>query len=100
MEGKGMLVLTRKLGEGIAIGDDIKVVIMQIKGKQVRLGIKADPTTIVHREEIYQKIQSENKLAAGAEKTSVESVNSLIGGKIEKRSNNTILFKQKNRTAK
>ena len=51
-----MLVLTRKLGEGIAIGDDIKIIVMQIKGKQVRLGIKASPSTVVQREEIYQKI--------------------------------------------
>lgn len=58
-----MLVLTRKLGEGIAIGDDIKVIVMQIKGKQVRLGIKANPTTTVHREEVFQKIQEENSLA-------------------------------------
>ena len=59
-----MLVLTRKVGEGIAIGDDIKIVVMQIKGKQVRLGIKASATTIVHREEIYQRIQEENRRAA------------------------------------
>jgi carbon storage regulator len=57
--------LTRKVGEGIAIGDDVKIVVMQIKGKQVRLGIKASPTTIVHREEIYQRIQDENRSAAG-----------------------------------
>ena len=43
-----MLVLTRKVGEGIAIGDDVKIVVMQIKGKQVRLGIKASPSTAVH----------------------------------------------------
>ena len=54
-EGKSVLVLTRKVGEGIAIGDDVKIVIMQIKGKQVRIGIQADPSTAVHREEIYQK---------------------------------------------
>ncbi len=61
-----MLVLTRKVGEGIAIGDDIKIVIMQIKGKQVRVGIQADPSTAVHREEIYQKIKEENKSAASS----------------------------------
>ena len=61
-----MLVLTRKLGEGIAIGDDIKIVVMQIKGKQVRLGIRAAPSTVVHREEIYQKIHEENQLATKA----------------------------------
>ena len=59
-----MLVLTRKVGEGIAIGDDIKVIVMQVKGKQVRLGIKAGPETVVHREEVYNKIQLENKEAS------------------------------------
>ncbi len=59
-----MLVLTRKLGESIAIGDDIKVSIIQIKGKQVRLGIQAPQHKAVHREEIFQRIQEENKMAA------------------------------------
>ena len=66
-----MLVLTRKVGEGIAIGDDTKIIVMQVKGKQVRLGIKAAPSTTIHREEVYQKILEENTLAT---KTSVQSV--------------------------
>lgn len=75
-----MLVLTRKVGEGIAIGDDVKIVVMQIKGKQVRLGIKASPSTAVHREEIYQKIQDENRAAArGAEQTLVNQAQSVLG---------------------
>ncbi len=49
---------------------------MQIKGKQVRLGIKASPETIIHREEIYQKIQRENKMAS---KSDVESLKELTG---------------------
>jgi carbon storage regulator len=65
-EGSDVLVLTRKVGEGIAIGDDVKIVVMQIKGKQVRLGIKASSSTAVHREEIYQKIQDENRAASQA----------------------------------
>ena len=73
-----MLVLTRKLGEGIAIGDDIKIIVMQIKGKQVRLGIKASPSTIVHREEIYQKIHEENKLAAKAANTPLTEMSKAI----------------------
>ena len=52
-----MLVLTRKIGETIAIGDEIKVTVMHIKGKQVRIGIKANRETEVHREEVYQRIQ-------------------------------------------
>jgi carbon storage regulator len=59
-----VLVLTRKVGEGIAIGDDVKIVVMQIKGKQVRLGIKASASTMVHREEVYQRILEENQAAA------------------------------------
>lgn len=59
-----MLVLTRKAGEAIAIGEDIRIVVMQVKGKQVRLGIKAPSDTAVHREEIYQKIQQENRRAS------------------------------------
>ena len=59
-----MLVLKRKLGESIAIGDDIKGSSIDIKGKQVRLGIQAPQQTAVHREEIFQRIQEENRMAA------------------------------------
>jgi carbon storage regulator len=59
-----MLVLTRKLGESIAINDDIKIVVVQIKGRQVRLGIEAPRDTKIHREEIYIAIQDSNKAAA------------------------------------
>jgi carbon storage regulator len=61
-----MLVLTRKLGESIAIDDHIKVVVVQIKGKQVRLGIQAPKETKIHREEVYAAIQEQNKEAAKA----------------------------------
>lgn len=53
-----MLVLTRKLGESVAIDDNIKIVVVQIKGKQVRLGIKAPKETKIHREEVYQAYKS------------------------------------------
>ncbi|OFZ78235.1 MAG: carbon storage regulator [Bdellovibrionales bacterium RIFOXYD1_FULL_53_11] len=58
-----MLVLTRKLGESIAIDDHIKIVVVQIKGKQVRLGIQAPKETKIHREEVYVAIQDQNKEA-------------------------------------
>jgi carbon storage regulator len=74
-----VLVLTRKVGEGIAIGDDVKIVVMQIKGKQVRLGIKASPTTAVHREEIYQKIQDENRAASQPAPASVDQAGQVLG---------------------
>lgn len=59
-----MLILTRKVGESITIGDDIKIQVLEVKGKQVRLGIRAPKKYSIHREEIYQRIQDENKLAA------------------------------------
>ncbi len=58
-----MLVLTRKLGESISIDDNIKIVVVQIKGKQVRLGIKAPKETKIHREEVYMAIQEQNQQA-------------------------------------
>ena len=59
-----MLVLTRKLGETIAIDDHIKVVVVQIKGKQVRLGIEAPQRTKIHRQEVYAAIQDQNHLSS------------------------------------
>jgi carbon storage regulator len=59
-----MLILTRKLGESVTIGDDIKITILGVRGRQVRLGIIAPQKVTIHREEIYFKIQEENKRAA------------------------------------
>lgn len=67
-----MLVLTRKEREEIAIGDDITIVVMQIKGKQVRLGIKASPNITVHRGEVYQRILEENRAASAADAGAVQ----------------------------
>jgi carbon storage regulator len=61
-----MLVLTRKLGDVITIDDAIKIVVVQIKGKQVRLGIQAPKETKIHREEVYTAIQEQNKESAGS----------------------------------
>jgi carbon storage regulator len=55
-----MLILTRKLGEQIAIGDDIIVKLLEIKGNQVRLGVEAPRHISIHRQEIYERIRSEN----------------------------------------
>ena len=76
-----MLVLTRKLGESIAIDDHIKIVVVQIKGKQVRLGIKAPKETKIHREEVYQAIQDQNTEAS---QSSLEDL-ALLGEEIRKK---------------
>ncbi|MDP2789610.1 MAG: carbon storage regulator CsrA [bacterium] len=64
-----MLILTRKLGESIAIGDDIRITVLGIRGRQTRIGIEAPKMVSVHREEIAIKIREE---AAAAEKTKKE----------------------------
>ena len=75
-----MLVLTRKLGESIAIDDHIKIVVVQIKGKQVRLGIQAPKETKIHREEVYMAIQEQNKEAISASPASLQDVSKAIKG--------------------
>ena len=61
-----MLVLTRKLGENIRIGDSIKITVLEVRSGQVKLGIDAPPEVKVHREEIYARIQEENRRAQRA----------------------------------
>jgi carbon storage regulator len=56
-----MLVLTRKVHQSIIIGDEIEVVVLEVRGEQVRIGIRAPKNVSVHRKEIYEQIQEENK---------------------------------------
>ncbi len=63
-----MLILTRKSGESIVIGDNIRITVIDIKGNQIRLGIEAPHETSVHREEIYKKVQAANVSAADSAK--------------------------------
>jgi carbon storage regulator len=66
-----MLVLTRKLGENIRIGDSVKITVLEVRSGQVKLGIEAPPEVKVHREEIYARIQEENRKAAAAQRPPV-----------------------------
>lgn len=59
-----MLILNRRIGEILKIGDDIEVVVLDVEGNQVRIGVKAPLTVEVHREGVYQRIVSERRRAA------------------------------------
>jgi carbon storage regulator len=59
-----MLVLTRKTGEAIQIGDDIEITVLSVKGDQIKLGINAPKNIEIHRKEIYASIQEENAEAS------------------------------------
>lgn len=77
-----MLILTRKLGESITIGDDIKVTVLGVYGRQVRLGVEAPIKVIVHREEVYLKIKEENRKASHTIKGDLLGLARLIRGKV------------------
>jgi carbon storage regulator len=73
-----MLTLTRKPGESIHIGDDIEVVVKEIRGGAVRLGIQAPADIFIYRGELYRKIHQENVKAAGNEPGDLSRAESLL----------------------
>lgn len=64
-----MLILTRRVGETVMIGDDVTVTILGVKGNQVRVGINAPKSVAVHREEIYERIKREKQGEADRKKS-------------------------------
>lgn len=69
-----MLILTRRVGETLMIGDQVTVTVLGVKGNQVRIGITAPKDVAVHREEIYQRIKQEHEAGGGASAESDEPV--------------------------
>ena len=60
-----MLILTRRVGEALKIGDEVSVTVLRVKGDQVRLGIEAPKSVVVHREELAERLEREASTAAG-----------------------------------
>lgn len=70
-----MLILTRRVGESVVIGDEVTITVLGVKGNQVRVGIKAPKSVAVHREEIYERIKDEH----GGERISARQVSDAPG---------------------
>jgi carbon storage regulator len=74
-----MLILARRIGESIMIGDQVELTVVDIKGDQVKLGINAPSQVKVYRREVYAAIQEENRAAAAAAPQTLPSLQGLIG---------------------
>ena len=73
-----MLVLTRRPGESIMIGDEVVVTVLDVRGDVVRVGIKAPRHVQVHREEVYQELQKANREAASPSEDAVEALSEML----------------------
>ena len=58
-----MLILARKPGESLYVGDDIRITVLSVQGKQVKIGISLPPDKVVYREEVYRRVTEENRMA-------------------------------------
>jgi carbon storage regulator len=71
-----MLILTRRVGETIMIGDDVAVTILGVKGNQVRVGVNAPKEVSVHREEIFERIKQEEQAGGAPRRTASSDIES------------------------
>ena len=79
-----MLILTRKLGEQITIGDDITIMLLEVKGTQVKLGIEAPQDISIHRKEIYERIKEENMRSTEVDLSDLSEAASILTSLVPK----------------
>ena len=72
-----MLILTRRPGESLCLGDDIKITILSFQGKQVKIGLDVPADMVVHRDEVRRRALEENRLAAAVSKTDLRAATQL-----------------------
>ena len=73
-----MLVLTRRAGESVMIGDDVVITVLEARGDVIRLGIQAPRDVQVHREEVYRELQDANRAAASPTEGAVEALTKML----------------------
>jgi flagellar assembly factor FliW len=78
-----LLILTRRIGEGVIIGDDVRVVVLEVRGKQVRLGIEAPHEVVVLRDEIFQRLNQENLQASGFHLPDLQEFKRQVNGRVK-----------------
>jgi len=75
-----MLVLTRRAGESVMVGDEVVVTVLEVRGEVIRLGIQAPRSVQVHREEVYRELQRANREAVLNDEQTARAVAGLLGG--------------------
>lgn len=75
-----MLVLSRRAGESIVIGNDVMITVLEVRGGQIRLGVDAPRNLAVHRAEVYEQVQAENRAAAASSQLRSEIMGTTASG--------------------
>jgi carbon storage regulator len=78
-----VLILTRRVGESIVVGDDVTVTVFEVRGDAVRIGIDAPRSVQVHRQEVYEELQRANEQAVSPSDDAIESLRGSITGPVE-----------------
>lgn len=81
-----MLILTRRAGESLYLGDNIKITVLSVQGKQIKIGLDVPKDMTVYREEVYTRVQEQNKLAIDSKDDDLLAVTTIWQGKKKKSS--------------